>query len=303
MNINYKIKRLLLLSGVVFSLIATARFCHHATKGFKLSKIRSNFLIPQDSLLANDAEKAFISSLFEQKFHFHARGLQSFVFLSDDGKYVLKLFNNHYQKKIQLFSFLSSLPGVRSWASKQMQSFDHKLEMAFKSYTIAFNEMQDKTGLIYMHLSPTLNLPSTLTIVDPLHICHEINPNQMGFLIQKKATLVYPTLQEYMIQQDIEGAKLALSSLVELFFWKWQHKIEDSDPLIRTNYGFIDHRAVQIDVGPLSKQVHFKDFEDKQKETERIMASLKYWLSENAPELIPFLNQELQKNYTEMNSF
>ena len=349
MNIKLKFKKVGIVLLCVIAAIGIARFCHHATKGFRLSKIRDNLLTevhpaeiypfhlnrtqenrikssqfsnqragsmlnstltpPFDSKIEafnrfscgyvsggrgiSVEEREFIATLFKQKFHYIGRGLQSFVFASEDEKYVLKLFNNRYQTKIKLFSLLSHFPFMGPWASSQAEYFQDKLLKTFKSYEIAFDEMRDKTGLLYTHLSPTSNLPSKLSILDPLHICHEIDPNLTGFLIQKKATLVYPALKDYLSQGNIEEAKHALSSLVALFFWKWRHAISDNDPLIRTNYGFVDGEAIQIDVGPLSKTAELLPVEQNREQIEKITSSLKFWLTENAPELTPFLDQEL----------
>lgn len=293
MSFKHKFKNAALVLLCFIGVIGIARFCHHATKGFRLSKIQSNLLINEHPIQASAQEKEFVTQLFKQRFHFIGRGLQSFVFESEDGKHVLKLFNNRYQKKVQLYSFLSHFPWIGSWATSRAGYFQGKLIKTCKSYGIAFDEMRDKTGLLYIHLSPTSNLPAKLDLLDPLNICHEINPNQIGFLIQKKATLVYPALKEYLNSNDMEGAKHAISTLIDLFFWKWRHAIADNDPLIRTNYGFIEGEAIQIDVGPLSKMPAFQPLEQNREQIEKITASLKFWLNENAPELTPFLDQEL----------
>lgn len=289
---KHKLKKVVLIIVCASTAVGVARFCHHATKGFRLSKIRSNLLVAEP-VLASEEEKAFAEKLFKQKFHYLSRGLQSFVFESEDGQYVLKLFNNRYQEKIALFSFFSYFPLIGPWAYARSEYFQGKLAKTFNSYAIAFEEMQDKTGLLYIHLSPTSNLPERLQLLDPLCICHELNPNETGFLIQKKAELVYPGIKKYLSMNDTEGAKRALSSLIELFFWKWRHAIADNDPLIRTNYGFVDGKAIQIDVGPLSKMGAAQSIEENRKQIERITASLKFWLTENAPELTAFLDQEL----------
>lgn len=243
-----------------------------------------------------ETEKAFLNALLQQKFVFLGRGLQSFVFASEDGEYVLKVFNNRYQRKIQLFSFFSYFPFIGHWAKERACYYQGKLAKTFNSYQIAFHEMKDLTGLIYVHLLPTSDISHPLTLVDKLNIAHLIDPNQTGFLIQKRATMVFPALKEYVHKGDLEAAKQAISSLVQLFFWKWQHAIADNDPLIRTNYGFIDGKAIQIDVGPLSKEAALVDNKEQQKrEILRITASLKFWLTENSPELIPFLDRELQQ--------
>jgi hypothetical protein len=295
MHLKSIFKNAIFVSLWISTLIGIARFCHHATRGFCLSKIHSNLIKEQLPQIASENDREFLNTLFQQKFHYLGRGLQSFAFESEDKKYVLKLFNNRYQRKSQFFSFFAHFPYVSPWALLQRDHFQEKLLKTFASYQIAFEEMKEKTGLLYAHLHPTTNLPDQVTLIDCLHIQHQINPNKMGFLIQKKATLVYPALKKYLADKDLEGAKQALASLIELFFWKWRHAIDDNDPLIRTNYGFIDGQAIQIDVGPLAKQISLPNPQQHLLQIEKITASLKFWLNENAPHLLPFLDQELQK--------
>lgn len=288
------IRRCFFVVGGVAALIGVARFCHHATKGFRLSKITSNFHQESAPLAASEEDRTFVNTLFQQKFRYLSRGFQSFVFASEDGLYVLKLFNNRHQTKGQIFSFLSRIPLFGTLAKTGVTHHEDKCAQTFASYRIAFDAMKDKTGLVYLHLSPTTNLNPVLTLIDPLNICHQIDPNTTGFLIQKRATLVYPALTEYVISHDVDGAKKALSSLIALFFWKWDHGIADNDPLIRTNYGFIDGRAIQIDVGPLSKDSSTLGSAHQRSQIGRITASLKGWLHENAPELVAFLDEEIE---------
>lgn len=295
MGTKQTIKRALFYSTCFLAVIATSRFCHHATQGFRLSKVRANLFKQEKVSQVEESDREFLTHLFKQKFHFLGRGLQSFAFESEDGNYVLKLLNNRHQKKIELFSLLTHFPMISSWAKKQADYFGAKLDKTFQSYEIAFEEMREKTGLLYIHLYPTQELPESLSIVDPLQICHEIDPNQTGFLVQKKATLAYPALKKYLSDEDPEKVKRALSSLVRLFFWKWRQGIADNDPLIRTNYGFIDGEAIQIDVGPLSKQTVLQSKEENKRQIEKITTSLKCWLNENAPEFKPFLDQELHE--------
>lgn len=290
-----KIKQVLLIFTWIAATIGVARFCHHQTKGFALSKIQSNFPANLKAVEVKEEEKELLDSLFQQKFHFLGRGLQSFVFESEDKKYVLKLCNNRYGRKIGIFSLLSYIPLVNKWAQLKKLYYQGKLDKTFQSYQIAFEEMQDRTGLVYTHLNPSSNLPSKLKLVDPIQINHVIDLNDTAFLIQRRATLVYPALKDYFEHGDLDGAKGALSSLLELFFWKWDHCIADNDPLIRTNYGLIDGKAIQIDVGPLSKASSSLPWAQRKDEIQRITTSLRLWLNENAPPLTPFLDQELQE--------
>ncbi len=273
--------------------IVAARFCHHQTRGFRLSKIAES-TTPRPKEALEESCPAPIASLLGQQFHYFARGKQSFVFLSEDGEYVLKIFNNTYQRKIKALHLLSFLPWIGQWAKEKELYFQSKLERTFESYQIAMSQMQEKSGLCYTHLFPSRSLPKKLTLIDPLHIAHTVDPNTMGFLIQKRVQLAYPCLKSWINEGKWEEAQAALHSLMELFFWKFRNGIADNDPLIRTNYGFAGTTACQIDVGPLSKDDSLKMIAHQQTEITRIVASLKKWLNENGPELIPFLDRELE---------
>jgi hypothetical protein len=282
-----RIVKILLLCAC---LIGIARFTHHQTHGFRISKITGNLC----------EEKEWISSespseeLFAQRYHFLGRGLQSFVFASEDGKYVIKLFSNRYQSWITFYTYLVHLPLISSWAQERFQYFHAKLLRTFTSYQIAHEELYNEAGLIFTHLNPTNDLPDRLTLVDPLHIEHTINPNIHGFIIQKRATLVYPTLLSQIQTGNIDEAKQAISSLIQLFITKYEKGIADNDPLIRTNYGFIDGTPIQIDVGPFAKDPQVALPSRYQQEILKSTDGLKHWLENNAPELSPFLDETLE---------
>jgi hypothetical protein len=288
------LKRAIACIGLAALCIGAARFCHHQTKGFRITKIQNNLIdAPRVQLRAD--EIALLRSLFAYPFRYFGRGHQSFAFLSDDDTHVIKIFNNGPRHKIAFFNALSHLPLLGQWAAQQAGIFEDKWKKTFASYAIAYDEMRDKTGLLFLHLNATDNRLPPLTIVDALNIRHRLNPNELGFLIQKKAKLAYPALQELIEAQDIEGAKDALCKLLELFIWKCQRGIHDNDPLIRTNFGFLEQEAVQIDVGPLSKDPAVQDPARMRQEIIRITTSLKHWLEEKCPELTVYLDQQLQE--------
>lgn len=290
-----KLKNYLFIAIIALLSVAAARFCHHQTKGFRITKIQNNLDVgPCISPPLSNQEIDTIRSLFAYPFRYLGRGHQSFVFLSDDDTHVIKVFNNGHQRKIAFFQLLSYLPFFNHWANGKAQLFGSKLEKTFESYRIAFDEMKDKTGLLCIHLGRTDDLPP-LTLVDPLNISHRLDSNELGFLIQKKVKLAYPALEELIEAQDIARAKCALCSLLDLFIWKCRHGINDNDPLIRTNFGFLNDEVIQIDVGPLSKDFSSHDPERMREEIFRITASLKHWLLERSPELVVFLDQQMQE--------
>ena len=291
---RFSFKKGLYCSLIILSSIATARFCHHQTKGFAVSKILHNLIDESTSAQLSNEQIQWARHLFAYPFRYLGRGHQSFVFLSEDGSHVLKLFNNCHQRKMAFFRLLSALPLIRGWANRHLLAHQEKLEKNFKSYQLAFTQMQDKTALLFIHLKATHNLPA-VTLIDPLHIKHRLDLNSLGFLIQKKAKLVYPRLEELIQIGDKQAAKRALSKLLDLLIWKCQQGIGDNDPLIRTNFGFIEEEAIQIDVGPLSYDTTIQNPQKMRQEIIRITTSLKNWLAEKSPDLLLFLEQQLQE--------
>lgn len=275
--------------------IAAARFTHRQTQGFRLSKIRENTYPLNDlniSAAASD-EESLAASILQNKFYYFARGLQSFVFISADQKYVLKLFNNQHQRAITWLSYLPSFDSIDPWKKKQLEIHSQKLKKTFESYAIAYTDLKAETGLIYLHLFKTACFHHPLTLVDNLGIEHQMDPDQMGFLIQKKALLAYPSLDVWIAQGQIEEAKAGLRNLIQGFITLSQKGIRDSDPLIRTNVGFLDSQPLFIDVGPFSWDPLIKEPAIYRKEIYRITTSLKLWLQPKSPELCAFLEEEL----------
>lgn len=272
--------------------IVAARFCHHETRGFKISKITDNLPLVQHQ---GDEEPSRAATILAQKFHFLNRGLQSFSFLSEDGNYVLKVFNNKNKRLNKFYSFFLKIPPFSFWALAHSYRVQEKEELTFESYHIANKEMREKTALVYLHTEKTNHLPSSITLIDPLHISHEIDPNKLGFLIQQKVSMAYPTLERWIEKKELDKARAAISSLLQLFFFKWKQGLNDSDPLIRTNYGFIGTEAIQIDVGPLSHPPALPSFQEFSCELRRITTSLRIFLSQRSPELLTYLDRELEE--------
>jgi hypothetical protein len=274
--------KLVKLVILIVAAIGIARFCHHQTAGFKLSKIRDNFCEQKEWV--NSPLDAETRALLQEKFTYFGRGLQSFAFLSPDQKYVLKIFNNHYQRKAFWLQFL---PGC----SEKQQIQEQKLEKAFASYQIAYEELKDETGLVYMHLNPTEEFHHSAIVVDKLGIEHPIDLNHTAFLVQKKVDLVYAKLSFWKERGETHLAKQGISSLLHLIKNRFERGIADHDPLIRTNFGFIGEEALQIDVGAFVKG---EPMDNPEKEFARILASLKDWVQKNYPELSEHLDEEMR---------
>jgi hypothetical protein len=241
------------------------RLCHRVTDGFCIANIQSKQTPNPRWEISSD----FPHEILKQKFHYSGKGAQSYVFVSEDGKFILKFFKFHHHR-----------------SPKKQQ----KLENLFEGYKIAFQELKEESGLLFVHLNKTSHLKTSITILDRLNIEHHLDADQTEFILQKRAELVLPTLKDFLEKRNLQGAKQALVSLVGLLQHLKQKGIEDFDPHLTKNFGFIEGKAVQIDCGNLVKT-------QNRVKTKEKGGSLKKWLAEESPELAESFQNLMQNLY------
>jgi len=257
---------------IAFAFYATAHFCQKQTEGFTLQKISTHLL--------NAEKSALDASALSQRYFYKTKGGQSYVFFSEDGRFVLKFFRSSRLNTLRLlhpmFPFLSS----------KIQEQETELQEMFQSYILANTRFQEETALLGTHFSKKQNLCPSLKIVDKLGIEHTINPNHYPFVLQKKALLVKEKIKS---MQNPQEAKKALQSLVTLLQKRIARKMEDDDPNLSKNFGFIGQRAVQIDGGRFSLS--------SSPSIEKILSGkedLQHWLNRYYPELSQDFDREMQ---------
>lgn len=262
---------------VALALFALVRFCHHATAGFRLSKIENSTFKrqPENPLFSFPKE---MEPILAQKFYYLARGLESFVFLSEDGQHVLKLFNNRKKRRLWWFS---KIPLLQNRADTARE----KIERTKRSYLLAYSTLKEELALEYLHLFVEDPCDKRVTIVDKIGICHSVDLNSVGFLIQRKAEIAYDYLEHLKQENKIEEAKEAIHSLIHLVQIRCSKGIGDHDPLIRTNCGFFEKRAILLDAGPFFPDPILKEEKSAKQEMHRIGSHLKQWLGDHFPEI------------------
>jgi hypothetical protein len=267
------------------------RFCHKQTDGFAIEKISSSLTYHPEWAAESKETPAHIASILSQPFTYLGKGAQSYVFESEDKKYVLKFFRHSHMRPPLWTSLGLPLPRRQ----KKIDTSWSKLNKDFRSYKIAFEELKEETGLIYLHLNKTDHLKQKVSILDKLGIRHELEIDEMEFLLQRKATLLYPQLKKWIDERDINQAKTGLSSLIELLALRFEKGIYDKDPDLNTNFGFCRNRAIQIDVGRFKKDPAMCDREVCHHSLIRITDHLKQWLDGCCPELSQYLQEQIRE--------
>lgn len=243
---------LLVLASVAAIFHLTARFCEKKTDGFSIAFIHSDLTYHSawETKPVSQETDAELEKIFAQKFRYLGCGGQSFVFVSEDDQYVVKIFKQRHFRKPYSFLLNLPLPGVLELSRlRKLNKALFKLDRDFTSYKLAYEELREETGLIYIHLNKGTDLNRSLNIIDKIGIEHRIDLDKIEFVIQRRAEHLYPHINTLMQRGDIDGAKQALQAILKVIVTRCKKGIFDEDPRIHTNLGFIGPRAIFIDVG------------------------------------------------------
>lgn len=239
------------------------------TCGFKLSKMRLDMPFREDWEITKRLSDEEIASILAQPFTYLDRGAQCYVFASQDQKYVIKLFR-----------YDAALFGKRKG-----KTFYEKVEHMFNASLLAYQLAPIETGLLYLHLNLTDTKLPVLNAVGPTFQKLRLPLDRYRFAIQKMAKPFRESLLEAYQSKDPESMKRRIDSFVAVIRSRAEKGIRNTDPAVSRNFGYFGDQAVEIDFGNYSHSCVSKDWE-----VARYSHKLRSWLSENAPEWVPYLD-------------
>ena len=257
-----------------------------------LAKFSSPTFIPSAewelSPLAPEEQK-MVDQILSQKFTYLARGSQAFAFISENKKYVLKLFKQHKWHPRNLLGYipLSFNPYFQDYLQRQV-----KQQAILSSCKTALMHVKDDTGVLFAHLNPTpLSIPS-MTLIDKHGKAWILDLSKSCFLLQKKADLFYPHIQALMEKGDVNGAKYAITSTLNLLDRFIDMGVFENNAILRKNFGFIDNEAMQFDIGKFKFDATRKI--DK-REIRVITERFHCWVEKNYPQLLSHFDDKLEE--------
>lgn len=289
-------KKFLTVLLVIALLVGVERLSHFLTDGFGLPNITSNLPFNDAwsvNVSAEDKREALIA--LDQEYIYLESGSQSYVFMSQDGKYVIKFFKH---KRWRLNPFFEALPLPASFHAKRERWKKKKketVESTFTSCVTSYQHFKDETGLFYVHLNPTTELKRKLIVKDPIGLKHKIHLDKIQFLLQRTATPTDTYLLNLKEAGNIEGAKKAIVDLLHFTVERAEKGYSDKDPHLIRNFGFINDKVVEIDVGGFHRDPK-KDLEYfYSHEIYRIQKKIVPWLNKYYPELSTFAEEQIQE--------
>lgn len=296
-NMKKLVWRLLLLSLVILSLYGLGRLYYRVTGGFMVSNITSDFPFqPQwevRPLIASERQE--FNQALNQSFYYLGKGCQSYVFASEDGQYVIKFFKYQRYRLQPWLAYFPPLPAMVKYRQEKMEKKWKKLDGFVKSWKIAFENLKDETGLIYVHLNKTNHLQQQMTLYDKIGQKHIIALDQMEFCIQRRARMLCDTLLEYKEKGNFPEAKQLIRQLLNTILSEYSRGLADNDHALMQNTGVAQGRPVHIDVGQFVFNEAVKQPAVFHQELFTKTYKFKLWLRDQYPELAEYLEQELRQ--------
>jgi hypothetical protein len=242
--------------------------CHqlYYNKSFNFSPARiiSDFSYNSEWAIVEPQDLRLLKSILSQKFKFLAAGSQSYAFVSQDGKYVIKFFEMKH-----LVSRISDL-----WHPEKVDYRRQNLLSIFNAHKLAYDELRQDTGLIYIHLNKSHHLQTHLEAIDRLGRTHLIDLDKTEFMVQEKAELIFTRLKKLIDRGDKKEMQRCIAATLQLVQRRIDRGISDHDKAVKHNYGFVGDRPLHLDIGGIEKV-------SKPQEYNRITERINKWLQKN----------------------
>lgn len=247
---------------LVLATVASYKIYQHKTLGFSVAKISSRFSYNEAFAVQEPEDLEPIKQILSQKYTHLASGSQSYAFVSEDGKYVVKFFRMKH-----LTHRISDL-----WRPERRAHQKQNLLSIFRSHKLAYEHLKQESGLVYLHLNKTKHLSLTLPVVDKWGRTHQINLDKTEFVVQEKAELIFNRLAK--LRNDPAALQKSIGSILALVKTQCDKGIVDHDKAVKNNYGFVGDLPIHLDIGRLH-------FANKPQEVARIKARIELWQQEN----------------------
>lgn len=264
--------------------------------GFSVSKIKNTFPVEQEWKLElpSSREQKSLKTICETPFRYLGKGSQAYAFISEDKRYVLKLFKCYHLTPATWLQKLPLPEKMSSWRDETRQKRQKKIDSTLKSYKIAATSLRNECGVIAMEILPTAQFHQDVTLIDKIGREHKIDLGNYGFILQRRADLVYPSLSQWIENDQLPKAKKAIHSIVGLIVHRSKKGIQDSDPDLHKNAGLIGTDAIFIDVGSFHQNQEAKQPEVYIRDLVKITNNLKTWLQKQSPELATYLDNQMR---------
>lgn len=278
-------------------LIGLCLYCwDQCNDGFSIYQITSS--IPPSSEFEVELsmkKKETLQQVMNQSFRYIGKGCQSYVFESEDEKFVIKFFKH---KHLRLYPTIGRLPMpafLRKTMDAKRERRQQRISTLFTSCKIAYEELSEESGLVFVHLHRKPVLEMETRLIDKMGFKHWIWLDDHEFVIQKKGTLL-----SQVFRQESENKELIRERIQQLFHLilaRCEKGIADLDPAFVQNVAYCleENRAIFLDVGQFYKNLDIQNLENQKGDVERRLNEVCEWCRTHFPALAPLIDEECNR--------
>ncbi|MCB1136308.1 MAG: hypothetical protein KDK78_08580, partial [Chlamydiia bacterium] len=231
-----------------------------------------------------------------QPLRFLGRGAQFYAFLTEDGRYVLKLFKHQHLNTAHPLDNIP-LPPLQSYLEQRREERERRRAKLFLSCKLAADELAEDTGVILAHLNRTDNVLNIQTkFQDRFGAWHEISLDNLEFVLQHYSRPLPEAFSSLMKSGQLKEAQEMVEDLIAVVARRCDKGIRDTDQAFLDNYGFIAGHAIEFDVGSLNRYELIRERPYRDQEILLQLEPFHGWLLENFPQLLPQLQESLHRH-------
>lgn len=261
-----------------------------ADRQFRLGNVRVDGNETHEFFLNTD-EELLLNSVLDQPYYYLDRGRQSFVFVSADGKYVLKFFDIRRYRPGWPTLFSSSSPA-------RMQ---RKLKRLFQGYRLAYERDRDHAAIIFQQLVPNPALKKETVLFDRFGFKHVIVLGQVPFIIQRKGVPTREELSDLLRKGDVGNAQRRLRQILDMYADEYKRGLFDRDHNFMYNTGFVEDKPIRLDVGRLRADESYKEADIARSDLEKIaFERTEGWLMRHFPQYRDTIIQDMHEKVEEI---
>lgn len=272
MTIPYWLKTLLTILISVCILYGGIRLYYFVTAGFTIGNISSDLTYDArwEMPPLSQEQRMLLDRALAQEYHYLGKGCQSYVFLSGDGNYVIKFLKYQRFRPQSWIDALTFVPVINAYQQRKAVEKKIKLDNLFRSWKIAFEHLNDETGVIYVHLNKSRDLGKKLVIYNKMGLSHALDMDQMEFMIQHRAEMLCPTIKTMVEEGHHHEVKDLIDRLLVMILHEYERGFADNDHALMQNTGVWQGKPVHIDAGQFiyndivkDSAVHWQELYDK----------------------------------------
>lgn len=239
-----------------------------------IAQYRRYFKTEPMGTIWTESKEQELKPILSQNFHYLGRGSTCKAYISQDGRYCLKVFlkSRTTSKMFRNIPFLRNLADLR-----------RELRMKFKRIRGQINAYQfipKETGMIYYQFVHPRNLfHKTINLTEQDGSLTVLDLDRDEFVIQKKAILSEEYLLNCFANHDILRAKEGISKLLHFTEMLYNQGLVVYCLQFLDNFGFVEDEPIRIDVEHLRYDPSWKRKASQHLKKE--LANFRAWLAAN----------------------